>query len=145
LSQNLYVSGFRYVTTTISTNMNQPINLETITSYCEPVEPLSDWLDFNPGEDNFLDSLIEEHGDHLENFTKREKLFMLSAIANNIAFEDPGVVSDRVQGLATKCYDNMSASDLLGLMGALAEQIRWGHYAETTTEQALQPIFLNEN
>jgi hypothetical protein len=118
--------------------MNQPINLTTITSYCEPTEPLSDWLDFNPGEDSFLDSLIDEYGDYLQNLTKREKLFMLSAIANNIAFEDPGVVSDEIHELAAKCYDSMSPSDLLGLIGAVSEQIRWGHYAETTTEQRLQ-------
>jgi hypothetical protein len=125
--------------------MNQPINLTTITSYCEPTEPLSDWLDFNPGEDSFLDSLIDEYGDYLQNLTKREKLFMLSAIANSISFEEPGVVDNRIHQLWQQCYAKMSPSDLLAFMGALTEQIRWGHYAETTTEQALQPILPNEN
>jgi hypothetical protein len=123
---------------TISTNMNQPINLETITSYCEPIDPLSDYLDSQPGEDEFIDNLIEEYGDYLEKLTKREKLFILGSLANKVGFEEPGVVVDSIYQLVQACYFQMSLSDLLAFMGALCEQTRWGHYAETTTEQTLQ-------
>jgi hypothetical protein len=119
--------------------MNRLLTLmPLLTLDTDPIESLSYCLDFQPGEDIFLDSLVNEHGDYLEKLTKREKLFLVSAIANSISSEDPGVVSNEIHELATKCYDNMSLSDLLGLMGALTEQIRWGHYAETTTEQTLQ-------
>jgi hypothetical protein len=120
--------------------MNQPISITTDMS-----EPLSYCLDFKPGEDDFLDSLIEEHGEYLEKFTKREKLFVVAALANSISFEAPGVIDDKAHQLWQQCYSKMSPSDLLAFMAALTEQVRWGHYAETTTEQDLQAELVHEN
>jgi hypothetical protein len=118
----------------------EPLHI-TINITTDMTEPLSYCLDFQPGEDEFLDTLVNEHGDYLEKLTKREKLFMLSAIANSISFEEPGVVDNRVHQLWQQCYAKMSPSDLLAFMGALTEQIRWGHYAEFPPQQDSQPMF----
>lgn len=120
--------------------MTEPLILAS-----EEAETLDYYLDFQPGEDEFLDSLVENHGHYLQTFTKREKLFILAALANSVSFESPGVIDDKAHQFWQECYSKMSPNDLLGLMGALCEQIRWGHYAETTTEQDLQAELVHEN
>jgi hypothetical protein len=126
--------------------MNQPTNLETIEplhiilNTADMAETLDYYLDFQPGEDEFLDSLVNEHGDYLEKLTKREKLFILGSLANKVGFEEPGVVVDSIYQLVQECYFKMSPSDLLAFMGALCEQIRWGHYAVYETKQTQENV-----
>jgi hypothetical protein len=94
------------------------------------IEPLSQYLDFQPGEDSFFDSLVLEHGHHLQTLTQREKLFMLAFLANSLSLEASGDIGDRIIQLSQKCLSNLGEIDLLGLMSALSDQVRAGHYAE---------------
>jgi hypothetical protein len=101
------------------------------------LEPLSYYLDFQPGEHEFLDSLVEEHGSHLQNLTQREKLFMLAFLANSLSFEANGEIGDRIIQLSQDCFSRLGVNDLLALITAVSDQLRGGYYAESNikTEQ----------
>jgi hypothetical protein len=108
----------------VKTTMTQLLTLDP------DIDSLSEYLDFQPGEDLFFDELIAQYGIHLEKLTESEKLFLTVLLSQSLCLDAHGKVGNTIIPLSQKCLANFGKSDLLGLMSALADQIRCGHYAE---------------
>jgi hypothetical protein len=105
--------------------MTQLIDLVT------DIEPIMDYLDFQPGENLFIDNLVNQHGSHLQTLTQREKLYMVAFLANSLSLEADGDIGNRIIQLSQDCFSELGGTDLLALIAALSDQLRGGYYAES--------------
>jgi hypothetical protein len=93
-------------------------------------ETLNQQLDFQPGENQTLDFLIETYGDKLEKLTRADKLFLISIMATHLNNE--GLASHPDLPKIVSCLSTLSRIDTEYLIEAISHQVKTGCYAEYT-------------
>ncbi|MBN3957493.1 hypothetical protein [Nostoc sp. NMS8] len=94
-------------------------------------KPLGYYTAHTPGDGSYLELLEERYGATFEKITKKEKLFLVAAIADQLCAEQDGDPRIEIKQLPSEMYKNSLAdSDLMGLLEALIAQIRWGQQHE---------------
>jgi hypothetical protein len=93
-------------------------------------KPIGYYTSYTPGDDSYLESLQEKYGATFEQMTKREKFYLLGALASQLCVEQSGETRNEIYELATEANVNLSQSDRAGLIEALIAQLRWGQQHE---------------
>ncbi|WP_445630424.1 hypothetical protein [Nostoc sp. DSM 114167] len=94
-------------------------------------KPLGYYTAYTPGDGSYLESLENRYGATFEKMTKKEKLFLVAAIADQLSAEQDGNARIEIKQLPAEMYENsVTDSDLMGLLEALIAQIRWGQQHE---------------
>ena len=75
---------------------------------------------------SLLESLQEEYGPTFEGMTKREKLFLISAISTQLCDQAPGRCRDEIYVVGHQINSSLPKHDREGLIEALINQVRWG-------------------
>lgn len=75
---------------------------------------------------SLLDSLKEEYGNTFELMTRREKLYLISAIAIQLCDQSPGQCRESIYVVGHQINSSLPLRDREGLLEALINQIRWG-------------------
>lgn len=89
-------------------------------------KPLGYFTSHTPGDGTFFDALETEYGSQLEKLTRRQKLYLITAIAADLACQCPeGDVSVcQVSHIPLRVHDQLSTQDAEGLIECLIAQVR---------------------
>jgi hypothetical protein len=90
---------------------------------------LEQQLDFQPGENQTLEFLIENYGNQLEALTRGDKLFIISTLAMHLKSQESNYHPDLLK-IIYLC-SNLSRIDIEYLISAISHQVKTGSYAET--------------
>ncbi|MEH2445800.1 MAG: hypothetical protein V7K18_08450 [Nostoc sp.] len=100
-------------------------------------KPVGHFTSYILGDGSLLESLQEEYGATFEQMTKRERLFLIFAIAAQSCDQAPGRCRDEIYVVGHQINSSLPISDREGLIEALINQIRWGR---SQTETELPPM-----
>ena len=89
-------------------------------------KPVGHFTSYVLGDGSLLESLQEEYGSTFERMTKREKLFLISAIAIQSCDQAPGRCRDEIYVVGHQINSSLPAADREGLIESLINQVRWG-------------------
>ena len=81
---------------------------------------------YTVNDGSLLESLQSEYGTTFEQMTKREKLFLISALAIQLCDEAPGRCRDEIYVVGHQVNSSLPVGDREGLIEALINQVRWG-------------------
>ncbi|MBG1263082.1 hypothetical protein [Nostoc commune] len=81
---------------------------------------------------SLLESLQEEYGSTFELMTRREKLYLISAIASQLCDQAPGRCRDEIYVVGHQVNSSLPKADKEGLLEALINQVRWGRSLSDT-------------
>ncbi|MGV0102521.1 Phycobilisome protein [Nostoc sp. DSM 114160] len=89
-------------------------------------KPIGYFTNYTLNDGSLLESLQEEYGPTFEQMTKREKLFLISAIAIQLCDQAPGRCRDEIYVVGHQINSSLPVGDREGLIEALINQVRWG-------------------
>lgn len=81
---------------------------------------------------SLLESLQERYGSTFELMTRREKLFLISAIAIQLCDQSPGSCREEIYTVGHQINSSLPQADREGLVEALINQVRWGRSLSDT-------------
>lgn len=97
-------------------------------------KPIGYFTGYTINDGSLLESLQEEYGSTFERMTRREKLFLISAIATQLCDQAPGRCRDEIYVVGHQANSSLRAADREGLIEALINQIRYGQSLTVVTE-----------
>ncbi|MEA5601060.1 hypothetical protein [Nostoc sp. UHCC 0252] len=97
-------------------------------------KPVGYFTSYSINDGSLLESLQEDYGPTFEKMTKREKLFLISAIASQLCDQAPGRCRDEIYVVGHQINSSLSVSDREGLIEALINQVRHGQSLKVVTE-----------
>ena len=86
-------------------------------------KPLGYYTSYVPGESGLLGYLQESYGSYLQEFSTREKLYLIRAITDNLMLRASGDIRGQVYPLVHEIF-RLSTSDQEGLIEALIAELR---------------------
>lgn len=89
-------------------------------------KPIGHFTSCTPNDGSLLESLQEKYEATFERMTKREKLFLISAIAAQLCGQAPGRCRDEIYVVGHQVNSSLPMHDKEGLIEALINQVRWG-------------------
>lgn len=91
-------------------------------------KPLGYFTNLIPGDDTLLNQLEREYGPTLEKLTRRQKLYLITAISADLGCQcEAGDKSlGQVSQIPVQVHDQLSMTDAEGLLEALIAQVRYG-------------------
>ncbi|MEH1885867.1 hypothetical protein [Nostoc sp.] len=89
-------------------------------------KPIGHFTSYTINDGSLLESLQEEYGPTFEKMTRREKLFLISAIATQLCDRAPGRCRDEIYVVGHQINSSLPQADREGLVEALTNQIRYG-------------------
>ncbi|MBN3940761.1 hypothetical protein [Nostoc sp. NMS9] len=89
---------------------------------------------YTVNDGSLLESLQSEYGTTFEQMTKREKLFLISALAIQLCDEAPGRCREEIYVVGHQANSSLPVADREGLIEALINQVRWGQSLSVITE-----------
>ncbi|MEH2307808.1 hypothetical protein [Nostoc sp.] len=95
-------------------------------------KPIGHFTSYTLNDGSLLESLQEEYGSTFELMTKREKLFLISAVAAQLCDQAPGRCRDEIYVVGHQINSSLSLADREGLVEALTNQVRWGRSLSDT-------------
>ena len=93
-------------------------------------KPVGHFTSYTIGDGSLLESLQEEYGSTFEKMTKREKLYLISAVAIQLCDQAPGRCRDEIYVVGHQINSSLPLHDREGLVEALTNQVRYGHHAK---------------
>lgn len=95
-------------------------------------QPLGYYTNHTPGDGTLFDALEHEYGSMLEKLTRRQKLYLIMAIAADLAVQcpDDDISVCQVSHIPLQVHDQLTASDAEGLIECLIAQVRGRNYAK---------------
>lgn len=97
-------------------------------------KPVGHFTNYTPNDGSLLDSFVEEYGSGFEGMSKREKFFLISAMASQLCDQAPGRCRDEIYVVGHQANSSLPLADREGLLEALINQIRWGRSLCDTEE-----------
>jgi hypothetical protein len=97
-------------------------------------KPIGHFTSYTINDGSLLESLQEEYGSTFELMTKREKLYLISAIAIQLCDQSPGRCRDEIYTVGHQINSSLPLHDREGLVEALTNQVRWGRNLSDTAE-----------
>lgn len=95
-------------------------------------KPVGHFTSYTLNDGSLLDSLQEEYGSTFELMTKREKLYLISAISIQLCDQAPGRCRDEIYVVGHQINSSLPKADKEGLLEALINQVRWGRSLSDT-------------
>ena len=95
-------------------------------------KPVGYYTSSTINDGSLLESLKEQYGQTFELMTKREKLFLISAIASQLCDQAPGRCRDEIYVVGHQVNSSLPVGDREGLIEALINQVRWGRSLSDT-------------
>ncbi|MHC5613419.1 MAG: hypothetical protein ACYTXA_21085 [Nostoc sp.] len=95
-------------------------------------KPIGFFTSYTQGDGSLLESLQEEYGSTFELMTKREKLFLISAIAIQLCDQAPGRCREEIYVVGHQINSSLPQADRQGLIEALTNQVQWGRNLSDT-------------
>jgi hypothetical protein len=95
-------------------------------------KPIGHFTSYTINDGSLLESLQEEYGPTFEGMTRREKLFLISAIASQLCDQAPGRCRDEIYVVGHQINSSLPVGDREGLIEALINQVRWGRSLSDT-------------
>ncbi|MDZ8067758.1 MAG: hypothetical protein RMY64_19400 [Nostoc sp. DedQUE08] len=89
-------------------------------------KPIGHFTSYTLNDGSLLESLQQEYGPTFEQMTKREKLFLISAIAIQLCDQAPGSCREEIYVVGHQINSSLPMHDREGLIEALTNQVRWG-------------------
>ncbi|MEH2454503.1 hypothetical protein [Nostoc sp.] len=89
-------------------------------------KPLGHFTSYTLNDGSLLESLQEEYGNTFELMTKREKLFLIFAVASQLCDQAPGRCRDEIYVVGHQMNSSLPPADREGLLETLVNQVRWG-------------------
>ncbi|MEH2000574.1 MAG: hypothetical protein V7L00_17815 [Nostoc sp.] len=96
--------------------------------------PIGHFTSYTPGDGSLLESLQEEYGSGFEKMSRREKLFLIAAIAIQSCDQANGRCRDEIYVVGHQINSSLPLEDKEGLIQALIHQVRWGRSLSDTQE-----------
>lgn len=90
-------------------------------------KPIGHFTSYTINDGSLLESLQEEYGSTFELMTRREKLYLISAIANQLCDQSPGQCREEIYVVGHQINSSLPPQDREGLLEAMINQIRWGN------------------
>ncbi|MEH2414466.1 hypothetical protein [Nostoc sp.] len=92
-------------------------------------KPLGYYANFSPGDESVLDELRDMFGEYLENLSRKEKFFLIAAIAAQEAHDLKGMISPAVHAASGGILCDKDKTDLTGLLAALIDYAKPVHHS----------------
>ncbi|MFN6484025.1 MULTISPECIES: hypothetical protein [unclassified Nostoc] len=89
-------------------------------------KPIGHFTSYTLNDGSLLESLQEQYGSTFERMTKREKLFLISAIAIQLCDQAPGRCREEIYVVGHQANSSLPVADREGLIEALINQVRYG-------------------
>ncbi|MEH2263830.1 hypothetical protein [Nostoc sp.] len=89
-------------------------------------KPVGYYTSSTINDGSLLESLKEQYGQTFEGMTRREKLYLISAIAIQLCDQAPGRCRDEIYTVGHQINSSLPLHDREGLVEALTNQIRYG-------------------
>ncbi|MEH2140346.1 hypothetical protein [Nostoc sp.] len=89
-------------------------------------KPIGHYTSYTINDGSLLESLQEKYGSTFELMTRREKLFLISAVAAQLCDQAPGRCRDEIYTVGHQIKSSLPLYDREGLVEALTNQIRYG-------------------
>jgi hypothetical protein len=89
-------------------------------------KPVGYYTSSTINDGSLLESLKEQYGQTFELMTKREKLFLISAVAIQLCDQSPGRCREEIYVVGHQINSSLPVGDREGLIEALINQVRWG-------------------
>ncbi|OYD92757.1 hypothetical protein CDG77_13970 [Nostoc sp. 'Peltigera membranacea cyanobiont' 213] len=89
-------------------------------------KPVGYFTSYTINDGSLLESLQEEYGPTFEKMTRREKLFLISALATQLCDQSPGRCRDEIYVVGHQVNSSLPLHDREGLLEALSNQVRHG-------------------
>lgn len=100
-------------------------------------KPIGYFTSYTINDGSLLESLQEEYGPTFERMTKREKLFLISAVAAQLCDQAPGRCRDEIYVVGHQINSSLPMDDRYGLVEALINQVRYG---QSLTQTEVLPM-----
>lgn len=95
-------------------------------------KPIGYFTSYTLNDGSLLESLQEEYGSTFELMTRREKLFLISALAIHLCDGSPGSCRNEIYVVGHQVNSSLPVGDREGLIEALINQVRWGRSLSDT-------------
>ncbi|MBN3926101.1 hypothetical protein [Nostoc sp. NMS4] len=95
-------------------------------------KPIGHFTSYSLNDGSLLESLQEQYGSTFELMTKREKLFLISAIAIQLCDGAPGRCREEIYVVGHQINSSLNQADREGLVEALTNQVQWGRSLSDT-------------
>ncbi|MEH2087806.1 hypothetical protein [Nostoc sp.] len=89
-------------------------------------KPIGFFTSYTINDGSLLESLQEEYGSTFEQMSRREKLFLISALAIQLCDQSPGSCRNEIYIVGHQANSSLPVGDREGLIEALINQVRWG-------------------
>lgn len=90
-------------------------------------KPIGHFTSDTINDGSLLDSLQEEYGSTFELITRREKLYLIQALAIQLCDQSPGQCREEIYVVGHQINSSLPLSDREGLLEALINQVRLGN------------------
>ncbi|MEH2128320.1 hypothetical protein [Nostoc sp.] len=97
-------------------------------------KPIGHFTSYTINDGSLLESLQERYGSTFELMSRREKLFLISAIAIQLCDQSPGRCREEIYTVGHQINSSVPLSDKEGLIEGLINQVRWGRSLSDTRE-----------
>ncbi|MEH2201286.1 hypothetical protein [Nostoc sp.] len=97
-------------------------------------KPIGHFTNYTINDGSLLESLQEQYGSTFELMSRREKLYLISAIATQLCDQAPGRCRDEIYMVGHQINSSLPQADREGLVEALTNQVRWGRSLSDTEE-----------
>ncbi|MEH1861432.1 MAG: hypothetical protein V7L21_26310 [Nostoc sp.] len=97
-------------------------------------KPIGYFTNYTINDGSLLESLQSEYGATFERITKREKLFLISALAIQLCDEAPGRCREEIYVVGHQANSSLPVADREGLIEALINQVCYGQSLTVVTE-----------
>ncbi|MEH2197408.1 hypothetical protein [Nostoc sp.] len=97
-------------------------------------KPVGYYTSSTINDGSLLESFKEQYGQTFEGMTRREKLYLISAIAAQLCDQAPGRCRDEIYMVGHQINSSLPQADREGLVEALTNQVRWGRSLSDTEE-----------
>lgn len=94
--------------------------------------PLGYFTDHTPGNGGLLDELEKNYGSTFEKLTRRQKLYLITAIAADLACRSEGddALLSQVAHVPILVHEQLDQRNTEGFLRFLASQVRFGNHAQ---------------
>ena len=103
-------------------------------------KPIGYFTGHTINDGSLLESLQEEYGPSFERMNKREKLYLISALAIQLCDQAPGRCRDEIYVIGHQANSSLPVADREGLIEALINQVRWGRSLRSLCDTEVLPM-----
>ena len=100
-------------------------------------KPIGYFTSYTVNDGSLLESLQEKYGSTFEGMTKREKLFLISAVAAQLCDGAPVRCRDEIYVVGHQINSSLPMDDRYRLVEALINQVRYG---QSLTQTEVLPM-----